>query len=481
MRISIRHKIFSILLFTIGLVVVGLTLFMTWSLEEGFVRFIDARQEARISGIEQRLVKEYVNGGSWDRLDENELRWAQLLISDPEEMPKHRPPAEGPVSSIGVSEPAPLFATIQGVGYSYLPVERRVMLLDADKKFIYGEPELADRLTLRPIIVDRVTVGYLGVLPGPTLLHLSAAHFLERQSDAFLLIALLVMLVSALLAFPFAGHLIQPLRAFTRGAHALGTGRYDTRIPVTSNDELGQLAKDFNSLAQALESNESLRRNWVADISHELRTPLSVLRGELEAVQDGVRPLDMKAVNSLHGEGMHLSRLVDDLYELSMSDVGSLNYRKSAIDPVAILRECLEAHMAEFRAKGITITLDQRVSEPLSLSADPDRLAQLFDNVLSNSLRYTDPDGMLQVQVSREDGHLLFDFKDSAPGVPPEDLPRLLERFYRAESSRGRAHGGAGLGLAICRNIVEGHGGTFSVQCSELGGLWVRVALPVSP
>lgn len=482
MSVSIRHKIFLILLLAIGLVVAGLTMFMTWSLEERFVRFIDARQEARIAGIEQRITKEYVDGEGWRRLDENELRWAQLLIGNVDEMPRHRPPLEDMRNSgkNGAElEQTPLFATIEGIGYSYLPVERRVMLLDADKTFIFGDPELSNRLTLRPIIVDHVTVGYLGVLPGPTLLHLSGVHFLDKQGDAFVLIALTVMLISAVLAFPFAGRLIEPLRAFTKGAHALAAGRYNTRISVTSGDELGQLASDFNSLAHALESNEALRRSWVADISHELRTPLSVLRGEIEALQDGVRPLDQKAMSSLHAEVMHLGRLVDDLYELSMSDVGSLKYRKTTIDPAALLRESVDGYMTEFRDKGIAVTLDDQAAGQVTINADPDRLAQLFDNLLSNSLRYTDGGGTLRISIARDGGQLLFDFMDSAPGVPPEDLPRLLERFFRAESSRNRAHGGAGLGLAICRNIVQAHGGTISAQASELGGVWVRVTLPV--
>jgi len=480
MRISIRHKIFLILLLTIGLVVTGLTLFMTWSLEEGFVRFIDVRQQARIDGIAERLIGEYVESGGWQRLDENELRWAQLLIGNTSNMPKHRP-ARTAAPANGAGNDA-LLTTIKAGERGFLRVEHRVMLLDADRSIIYGEPELADHLTLYPINVDNRTVGYLGVLPGLSLVDLNATHFLEEQSDTFVLIALIVMLVSAILAYPFAKHLIRPLRALTEGSRALAAGHYDTRVPVQSGsrDELSQLGQDFNSLAKTLEDNELIRRQWVADISHEIRTPLAVLRGELEALQDGVRALDMKAVHSLHGETLHLGRLVDDLYELSLSDAGALQYRMALVDPVAILREDLDAYAEEFRGMHMTVTLEDRLPGPAPVRADADRLEQMFHNLLSNALRYTDAGGRLVIRASRDERHLLLDFMDSAPAVPEEDLPRLFDRLYRVESSRNRAHGGAGLGLAICRNIVHAHGGSITAQASDLGGLWVRVALPLS-
>ncbi|MBK8163744.1 MAG: HAMP domain-containing protein [Gammaproteobacteria bacterium] len=482
MNLSIRHKIFLILLLSIGLVVTSMTVLMTWSLEQVFVRFIDGQQQTRIQGIAQRIEREYIEGSGWERLDENQLLWAQMLLGNIDNTVQHRPELFTP-SSTGHAEIVRdrdlLLAQIKLTEGGFLQADRRVMLLDADKSIIYGEPELADLLTLRPITVDKRTVGYLGVLPGPSLADLSAAHILDQQTDAFAFIALTVMLVSALLAYAFADRLIQPLRAITEGSHALAAGHYDSRVPVRGSDELGRLARDFNSLAEALQHNEGIRRQWVADISHEIRTPLAVLRGELEALQDGVRSLDSKAVNSLHGEILRLNRLVDDLYELSMTDLGALQYRKTLVDPVAILLDDLKSHTEEFRAVNIDVTLENRLAEAISLSADPDRLEQLFYNLLGNTLRYTDAGGRLLIRVSRDEQQLILDFMDSAPGVPEEDMPRLFDRLYRVESSRSRAFGGAGLGLAICRNIVHAHGGTISAQTSSLGGLWVRVTLPL--
>jgi two-component system sensor histidine kinase BaeS len=162
-----------------------------------------------------------------------------------------------------------------------------------------------------------------------------------------------------------------------------------------------------------------------------------------------------------------------------MSDLGALQYRKILVDPVALLEDDLDAHAEEFRGMGMAVSMENRLIKPVLLTADPDRLQQLFHNLLINTLRYTDVGGQLLVRVSRDDNNLILDFMDSAPGVPEEELPRLFDRLYRVESSRNRIHGGAGLGLAICRNIVHAHGGSIEAQASPMGGLWVRVTLPL--
>lgn len=315
------------------------------------------------------------------------------------------------------------------------------MLLDAQGNLIFGREQLLDRVTRYPIELDGETVGYLGVLPGAMLEDIGDTRFLERQTHAVELIALGMVLLSAALAIPMARRMNRPLRALTTGSRELARGNYGTRVPVESSDELGDLARDFNDLARALERTERMRREWVASISHELRTPLSVLSGELEALQDGVRPFGRESADSLYGDVQRLHRLVDDLYELSMSE------------------------------------LENRLDEPCTMNADPDRLSQLFSNLLKNGLRCTDSGVRLRISIHRRDSALSIDLQDSAPGVAEADMPRLFERFFRAEASRNRAHGGVGLGLAICRNIVEAHEGRISAQASPMGGLWIRLEL----
>ena len=271
----------------------------------------------------------------------------------------------------------------------------------------------------------------------------------------------------------------KPIRRIAAAAKELAVGRYTVRLPVESGDELGQLARDFNEMAAALDQAEQSRRQWVADISHELRTPLAVLRGELEALQDGIRPMNSEAVESLLADVLRLNRLTDDLYQLALSDQGALSYRKSWIDPITLLQADLAALSPAFEQKHINVTWLDRTAGNISLYADPDRLSQLFRNVLKNSINYTDSGGKLKVNLTKQADRLVIELADSSPGVALQDLPQLFERFYRVESSRSRNHGGAGLGLAICRNIVTAHNGTITAQPSELGGLAIRIELPL--
>lgn len=477
MHLSIRSKLFWVLLVATTVVVIGMYAFMMWSVERGFMHLVESRQEERIETLVERLAVEFRRGRSWALLRDNRSLWVDVL------MPSHKARHKRWLSDRFDRSPSvwPPYPPRQEKTRRYVPFPFRVMLLDSDKGIIFGRPEMTARLTLTPIIVDAQTVGYLGLLPGPALNELADVQFLEEQGKAFVIIAVLMVLFSAGLAFPLASTLVKPLRRLTMAAKALALGRYDTRVPVHSGDELGQLARNFNEMAKTLEKTEHNRRQWVADISHELRTPLSVLRGELEALQDGVRPLAKPAVDSLYADIMRLNRLVDDLYQLSMADLGALSYRKGPIDPAALLADDVKAMQGEFQRRGIHITVKNRLEKPVSLYGDADRFSQLFRNLLNNTLCYTDEGGALEIRVYRQAENLVLEFLDSAPAVPEAELPRLFERFFRVEASRNRNLGGAGLGLALCRTIVEAHYGCIVAFPSPLGGLGIRINLPLEP
>jgi two-component system sensor histidine kinase BaeS len=233
-------------------------------------------------------------------------------------------------------------------------------------------------------------------------------------------------------------------------------------------------------MALTLEKHNKDQRQWVADISHELRTPVAVLQGEIEALLDGVRPITPETVRSLHAEALRLNRLVEDLYELSLSDIGALSYRKELLDVADVLNVSLDGFRAEFGRKNITLRTDPSAEQNVVAYADWGRLEQLFANLLENSLRYTDAGGETAVNLALSNSHIIIKFQDSAPGVPERNLDRLFERLYRVEGSRSRTSGGAGLGLAICKNIVEAHEGSISAHQSPLGGLLIRISLPLA-
>lgn len=476
---SIRVKLFLTFLVTTLLVVSGMYVFMRWSLNRGFTEFVETRQQEQVTNLIEELTEHYVNNQGWSNLAGDKQKWVDLLWqSNPhrhQRLPSWLKQASKKPDNIwppALPEPH--------VNKRLIPFELRAMLLNADKTVIFGRDAALPQLSLHPIRYQEQIIGFLGLLPGKAANQLSEIRFMEQQSQSFIWIALLMVFLSAGLALLLAYIVGRPLKRITTAAKALAVGRYDIRLPVESTDELGQLARDFNEMAAALEQSEQARRRWVADISHELRTPLAVLRGELEALQDGIRPLTAEAIDSLFGDVMRLNRLTEDLYQLSLSDQGALSYRKTHVDPVAILQEDLAALKPEFNNKNIHIRLANKLPNPVSIYADPDRLSQLYRNLLNNSANYTDRGGQLAVSIFLEADKLVLNFSDSEPGVPEHELANLFDRFYRVESSRNRYHGGAGLGLAICSNIVEAHNGTIQVQSSPLKGLTIRIELPMS-
>ena len=206
-------------------------------------------------------------------------------------------------------------------------------------------------------------------------------------------------------------------------------------------------------------------------------TPLGVLHGELEAIEDGVRTLDRESVRSLQAVVATLNKLVSDLYDLSLADVGALTYRMADLDVAETLRLAAGAFRERLSERGIKLAL-VLPEAPLMAFVDERRLVQLFNNLLENTCRYTDAGGMLRVSARRDGANVCIDFSDTAPGVADEQRAHLFERFYRTDASRNRQSGGAGLGLAICQRIVEAHDGRIEAKASPLGGLWVAIELP---
>lgn len=477
MKLGVAHKLFLVILTASGLAVVSSALIMQWSLNRGFIKFISAMEESGISRLAISIEKSYGTEQSWEFLQRDPARWRQLVAAALPEAPPP-PPAEGmpdrqrPVN-VSVDKPRPMPPHLA------LHFDQRLFLLDANRKALvdHGAVPLDNAVT--PLRYQGKTVGYLGLLPRTNTLDTPQRRFLHEQKSAFALVAAAVVLLSSILSFLLARRLVRPLNVLAHATHQLAAGSFAARVPVTSHDELGQLACDFNSLALALEKSELARRQWVADISHELRTPLTILRGEIEALQDGIRQPTHETINSLHDEVQRLGRLVDDLYQLSLSDVGALTYRKTELDLSELLAEIIALYRLEFLSKDILLEASLPENGSAVVFGDKERLHQLFSNLLDNALKYTDSGGKLTVTLQRTDGVAVIDFKDSAPHVPPSELSRLFERLYRVESSRNRSTGGAGLGLAICRNIVEAHGGNITAETSPLGGLWIRTALPV--
>jgi two-component system sensor histidine kinase BaeS len=240
------------------------------------------------------------------------------------------------------------------------------------------------------------------------------------------------------------------------------------------------LIRNINSMAEGLEHLETARRRWIAEISHELRTPLTVLRGEIDALAEGIRPLNPDAVASLREEVQRLGTMVDDLHLLAMADLNALPCYFMDCDAVQLARRVHQRFERRASALGISLEITTPTEGPLPVYWDSQRMEQVLSNLLDNSLCYTDAPGRIRVSIQRQQQRVWLLVDDSKPGVPAADLGRLFDPLYRSDAARGRHRGGSGLGLAICAALVRAHVGRITAAASELGGLSILVDMPVS-
>ncbi len=361
-----------------------------------------------------------------------------------------------------------------------LDLAERLLLLDADGNRINGNSEVSRQSPFIIIKSEGQVVGKLLLQPLPSLRGGIDVAFANNQIKHAGIAALIVLIGALLAAWALSRWLLAPIRALGQGARKLAAGEYSTRLPAKRTDELGELAIDFNHMASTFEAHQKSRQQWSADIAHELRTPLSILRGEIQALQDGIRQPNPETLASLQNECGRMESLVEDLYQLTLSDAGALSYRFETIDLADVLHEASNAQQDAMRNAGLELKLILSPELPMLVRADRQRLAQLFSNLLSNSLRYTDAPGRVTIKATRLNKFWQISIEDTAPGVPTESLERIFDRLYRVEPSRSRSFGGAGLGLSICRNIVTAHDGSIVAKNSMQAGLLIHIELPVS-
>jgi signal transduction histidine kinase len=316
----------------------------------------------------------------------------------------------------------------------------------------------------------------------------SALMFLNAHDLGLLLLLLgFAAVISLAFAYVVAGALTQQVQQLSSAARRLAGGALETRVGLRGSDEIGQLAATFDDMAERLEQAfarqralETSRRELVTAVSHDLRTPLATSRAMVEALADGVvtDPVDVRRyLKLILQEIQHLSRLIDDLFELSQIDSGALRLEPIRLEVADLVLETVAAYQLAAVERDIRLRQELDV-DSASIQADPERLQRVLRNLLDNALRHTPPGGAVEVHAGADTAHVTLSVEDSGPGVPPEQLERIFDRFYRGEASRHRETGGAGLGLAIARGLVQAHHGRIWAEPSGLGGVAIRLELP---
>ncbi len=454
-HLKITHRLFAAF-FLILVIVVG-AMFLAKSLfSYNFKNYIHQVEMEQLNVLATSLQEEFQRQGSWEGIASDATSWEKRL-SIASEMRKIIPPR----------------------GKKARKKRYKVLLSDANLNPVVGTPTPEDSVRLVPVQVEGNVVGWLGMAKWESFHSGSPAVLLEKQTRQTIILGLVMVGLTGLIAYLISRQMVGPIRELTKGTRELANRNFSVRVETGTQDEFGQLANHFNKMAETLSRYEKMRQQWLSDISHELRTPLAVLRGEIEALQDGIRNPTPENLASLHGEVVRISTLIEDLHQLSLSDSNRFYLERSSFDLHALIRESVEGHQALLGKKAIAVCLDANLSGELQVAADPTRMRQVVGNILDNAGKYCDANAELSISTRICERAVQLRFADSGPGVPPEALGSIFDRLYRVDASRNRAFGGSGLGLSICKQIVEDHGGRIWAEQSKKGGLAINIELPM--
>lgn len=338
-----------------------------------------------------------------------------------------------------------------------------------------------DRSLKFPIIVNGKKIGTLQVIgKNDDEFDALGKTFFQSMTWGILFGIVFTSLIALLLGIWFARYLTKPLRNMIQTMNRIKHGDLQARLTIQSNDEFGEVGNTFNLMTEKLVRTEQARTHLVADVAHELRTPLTIIQGQLELIQQGIKPADPTTLLPIQDEVSRLSGLVQDLHQLSLAEVGQLSLEKKPTDIKQLIHRLLDMYQAEAIEQEIKLTfIDQMKQNEVILEIDPNRITQVLSNLLSNALRYTQKQGNITIQIERKNDWLTLKIIDTGRGIKAEHIPYLFDRFYRADADRSRNQGGTGLGLAIAKEYIQLHGGNITVE-SEVGkGTTFTIQLPL--
>ncbi len=437
-----------LLAFTLVIVVTigAISFFLYQTTRDEISRFEERAERIRASRMADALSHYYYRQGGWEGIQPSVEQWGSLY------------------------------------GQRVVLTDSNGIVVADSQGELLGEAYAADlpgRLLSLPWGEDDIGSLYISPRP-PSEVDLASLNILYIAiSRFFFLGGLVAVAIAVVITFFLSRRILAPVKSLTLAAKRLGQGDFSQRVRSKDRSEMGELARTFNSMADDLERAEKLRRSMVADVAHELRTPLSNVRGYLEAVRDGVIKPDTDTVRSLNEEAFLLSRLVDDLQELSLAEAGEMKLARQAEDAAGLIKQAVAAVHAQAAAKGVSLSIDLPDRLP-PVNVDPRRIGQVLRNLLENAVVHTAGGGAVTVTARQQDNQVEVSVADTGEGIPAEDLPNIFERFYRVDKSRARATGGSGLGLTIAKRLIEAHGGRIEARSEPGKGSRFSFTIPVA-
>lgn len=472
----LAHSLTVLLVGMTLLTVLTMGALVAWNLQRGFNDYLQAREANRLIRFTETLQARLA-----ETTPAQAIRWPRELQVALREFGESE--RSGPVAGPR-HPPGPPVDERDGLPQPHLPggpdgFGGRMALYSLQGEPLAGRP-VADGTDYLEAPVNREgqTVALARLRKLAAAPDAVEASFIARQYTGIGVVAVLLLLLAGLAGRFAAARWVAPLLAVQHSTMRIAQGQPHVALDESRPDEIGDLMRNVNRMAASLQRLEASRRRWIAEIAHELRTPLSVLRGETDALLDGVRPLSMSAVRSLRDEVLRLSRVVNDLHTLAMSDLGALVCRPAAVAPLDLVQAAHRraANLAARAGHRLTLSLPAQRLDGLA-TWDGQRIAQVLDNLIGNSVHHTHAPGHIALGLTCDAVQAFITIEDSAPGVSAHDLTQIFEPLFRADSARSGE--GSGLGLAIARAIVEAHQGRIEAAASSLGGLRMTVVLPL--
>lgn len=481
MKLGVKISIAMVLLALLAAMIAALL--AGKAIRTSFDYYVDRNLSYRLERVQVLLTEYYRERGGWEDVqyifDNLQARGMGMGMG------MGQGQGQGGYGRLGQGGPWGHGMMGPGAGLMMGPGTGDMLLIDvkgrviaaSNKEYLGKSPPTASIKQGLPLVVGEQNVGTL------IMININQgeweSEFINSVTRATLWAAAAASIIALILGVIISKRLTGPLAMLSSAARRLAGRDLSYRVPVTTGDEIGELARSFNHMAESLERNEKIRRNMIADAAHELRTPLAILRGNFESLQEGVTRASPEVIMSLHDEVVRISRLVNELQDMSMADAGELRLNRRVVPVEELVEKVAVPFSGEASNKNIDFNIDLEPGLP-AVYADPDRMVQVMLNILGNALRYASEGGKVTLSARRDGQDVVFSIKDNGSGIAPEDLDNIFERFYRSEQSRTRAGGGTGLGLAIAKGIIETHGGRIWADSKIGQGSTFSFTVPIS-